>query len=127
VSKEEKKLGKIKPKELPLDEDKRIPNKRKPKLKSLDKRTWEERRYTCPFCGGYIPPLPRPETEPKRFFWSFERIKHCPTCGAFEVKDGCPACKHNTWVKPDDNTFMNGIYSHAWEQGCGFKGRKKGV
>ena len=119
MSKFEKNIGKPKLKDVPLDETRPIPGKRK---KSEDKRTWEERLYVCPFCGGFIPPMP--QKEKARHFWSWERERVCPTCKAFRIEDACPACKRDTWFKPDDTTITTGEYAHAWGSGCGFRGRK---
>lgn len=119
MGKEEKKLGIVKRKEKLFDPEARIPSKRK--KAEPDKRSWEEKRFVCPFCGGFIPSKPKPEGERSLFgFWKWERVEHCPTCQAMEIRNGCPACKQKTWYHSESR-----IYSHGWNYNCGFRGKKK--
>ena len=131
MSKEEKKMGKIKPKEQPLVND--VCNRNKKKSKK-NKRPWQETHYTCPFCDTYLGKI-----DPSKEIYYFVTAKGsgfsrmvdnisttCVKCGAFEIKDACPSCHRDTWFKPDDSTCTLGEYKHSKRYlGCGFVGRLK--
>lgn len=109
MTKFEKDMGIIKPKERPIPRE-RYRSKRKKKKKS--DKTWEEEFYGCVFCGHVIP---------RKGFYSFDRAKECvnPLCNA-EIVDFCPACKKRTWYQPG-----TGLFRHWRFGGCGFRGTKR--
>jgi hypothetical protein len=129
MSKSDKKLGKIKPKEKPLLREVPVHGKKKPKK---DKRPWADTYHTCPFCFSTLEKI-----DPTKDWWYFKPSKHyglcqmvdnyakkCDMCGAFEVPNACPSCHRDTWFKPDDTTCTKGEYKH-YKHGCGFSGRLK--
>jgi len=133
MSKSEKKMGIIKPKERPLVKEVCNKNKKKPKK---DKRPWQDKYYVCPFCD-----TPLGKIDEKENFMYFRTVPGkpystmidnvsttCVKCGAFEVKNACPSCHRETWFLPDDDGKCEmGEYRHSKRQamGCGFSGRLK--
>ena len=132
MSKEEKKLGIVKPKEKPIVREVPVHGKRKPKK---DKRPWESKYYACPFCE-----TPLGKLDIKENFMYFRSVPGkcystmidnvsttCVQCGAFEVNNACPSCHRDVWFKPDDRSCTLGEYKHSKRQamGCGFSGRLK--
>lgn len=126
MSKADKKLGKIKPKEKQYKDRPR--GKKKPKK---DTRSYEEKNYVCPFCDSYLGKM-----YPDKNHYFFEGNspyikmnrninKFCSKCSAFEVIKACPCCHRDTWFKPDDKTVTTGEYRHfRLYSGCNFQGRK---
>lgn len=131
MSKSDKRLGKVKPKEKPLVREAPVHGKRKPKK---DKRPWEEKYHCCPFCFSTLEKIDK-----TKGWWDFKSAgnglystmvdnwcKKCDMCGAFEVPKACPSCHRDTWFKPDegDSSVTKGEYRH-YKHGCGFCGRLK--
>ena len=86
--------------------------KRKKKIKKVYKNPYE----VCPFCENELLKLPDEKRNGFYLCWP-NREKFCRSCGALQIENGCPACKHNTWC-------LKGEYKHM-NMGCGFRGRKR--
>lgn len=87
-----------------------------PKHRSRKKRLkvdFEARYNACPFCGTSLPE----EGKRKMFIWRISYANECSKCGAKNKINGCPACKHDSWLK-------DGIYKHLPFLNCGFVGQK---
>ena len=105
-----------------------IPENKHKKKKKKKKKPYISPFNSCPFCNNELPLDAEKINKIKlgpflfKYQWSLPRVKICPICKAYEIKepDICPACKRN--YKVWKNT--EGIYKHQ-SIGCGFTGKKK--